>query len=108
MRRLPPPPRPRRSRRFSDVTPRPLLTIIRDHSGSGGKAGGVTLGLLIAPLPKETIMWTRRLLLATMVAACAMSLPRHVPASWDVGVHASDGASNIAISSLRCNAETSH
>jgi hypothetical protein len=29
-------------------------------------------------------MWTRRLLLATMVAAAAMSLPRHVPASWNV------------------------
>ena len=26
-------------------------------------------------------MWTRRVLLATMVAAAAMSLPRHVPAS---------------------------
>lgn len=26
-------------------------------------------------------MWTRRLLLATMVAAAAMSLPRQVPAS---------------------------
>ena len=26
-------------------------------------------------------MWTRRLLLATMVAAAAMSLPRHLPAS---------------------------
>jgi len=47
------------------------------------------------------IMWTRRLLLATMVAACAMSLPRHVPASWNVGPGASSGASNIAISSLR-------
>ena len=59
------------------------------------------MGLLTAPLPKETIMWTRRLLLATMVAACAMSLPRHVPASWNVGLSASNGASNIAISSLR-------
>jgi hypothetical protein len=29
-------------------------------------------------------MWTRRVLLATMVAAAAMSLPRHVPASWSV------------------------
>ena len=29
-------------------------------------------------------MWTRRLLLATMVAAAAMmSLPRHLPASGD-------------------------
>lgn len=27
-------------------------------------------------------MWTRRVLLATIVAAAAMSLPRHVPASW--------------------------
>jgi hypothetical protein len=42
-------------------------------------------------------MWTRRVLLATMVAACAMSLPRHVPASgsWNAG------ATNVAISSLR-------
>jgi hypothetical protein len=29
----------------------------------------------------EAIMWTRRLLLATMVAAAAMSLPRQLPAS---------------------------
>jgi hypothetical protein len=31
-------------------------------------------------------MWTRRVLLATLVAACAMSLPRHVPASWNVTI----------------------
>jgi hypothetical protein len=42
-------------------------------------------------------MWTRRLLLATMVAAAAMSLPKHVPASWNSGF----GATNVAISSLR-------
>jgi hypothetical protein len=43
-------------------------------------------------------MWTRRLLLATMVAAAAMSLPRVVPASWSAGV----GASNtVALGSLR-------
>jgi len=42
-------------------------------------------------------MWTRRLLLATMVAAAAMSLPRHVPASWNVGLGTTQGA----ISSLR-------
>jgi len=42
-------------------------------------------------------MWTRRLLLATMVAAAAMSLPRHVPASWNVGLD----NTNLAISSLR-------
>ena len=41
-------------------------------------------------------MWTRRVLLATMVAACAMSLPRHVPASWSVL-----GTTNVAVSSLR-------
>lgn len=35
-------------------------------------------------------MWTRRVLLATMVAACAMSLPRHVPASWGLGAHSTD------------------
>jgi hypothetical protein len=42
-------------------------------------------------------MWTRRVLLATMVAACAMSLPRHVPASWNTGL----GTTQVAISSLR-------
>lgn len=42
-------------------------------------------------------MWTRRLLLATMVAVTAMSLPRHVPASWNSAL----GASNIAINSIR-------
>ena len=42
-------------------------------------------------------MWTRRVLLATMVAAAAMSLPRHVPASFSAGF----GPSNVAISSLR-------
>jgi hypothetical protein len=42
-------------------------------------------------------MWTRRVLLATMVAACAMTLPRHVPASWN---NASAGT-NVAITSFR-------
>jgi hypothetical protein len=42
-------------------------------------------------------MWTRRVLLATMVAACAMSLPRHVPASWGSG----PGTTQVAVSSLR-------
>ncbi len=42
-------------------------------------------------------MWTRRLLLATMVAACAMSLPRHVPDSGSAGF----GSSPMAISSQR-------
>jgi len=37
-------------------------------------------------------MWARRVLLATMVAACAMSLPRHVPASWGAGVRAADAS----------------
>lgn len=41
-------------------------------------------------------MWTRRVLLATMVAACAMSLPRHVPASWGAL-----GTTQVAVSSLR-------
>lgn len=41
-------------------------------------------------------MWTRRLLLATMVAACAMSLPRHTPASWGAF-----GTTHVAVSSLR-------
>ena len=40
-------------------------------------------------------MWTRRVLLATLVAAAAMSLPRHVPASWGVNL----GVSNINVSS---------
>jgi len=39
-------------------------------------------------------MWTRRVLLATMVAAAAMSLPRHVPASWNAGFSA---ATNVAM-----------
>ena len=42
-------------------------------------------------------MWTRRVLLATMVAATAMSLPRHVPASWNVSL----GDPGINVSSLR-------
>jgi hypothetical protein len=42
-------------------------------------------------------MWARRVLLVTMVAACAMSLPRHVPASWNAG----GGNSSVAISSGR-------
>ena len=42
-------------------------------------------------------MWTRRLLLATIVAACAMSLPRHAPSSWGTGL----GTTQVAVSSLR-------
>jgi hypothetical protein len=42
-------------------------------------------------------MWARRLLLATMVAACAMSLPRHVPDSHNAGFN----APAISVSSLR-------
>ena len=42
-------------------------------------------------------MWTRRLLLATLVAAAAMSLPKHVPWSWNAG----SGDTNVAISSFR-------
>ena len=44
-------------------------------------------------------MWTRRVLLATMVAAAAMSLPRHVPASWNASFNAS--GSSVAVSSFR-------
>lgn len=42
-------------------------------------------------------MWTRRVLLATLVAAAAlMSLPRHVPASWNTGfVQASLGTGTL-------------
>jgi hypothetical protein len=43
-------------------------------------------------------MWTRRLLLATMIAAAAMSLPRHVPASWSAGLAP---GSTMTVSSLR-------
>lgn len=39
-------------------------------------------------------MWTRRVLLATLVAAAAMSLPRMVPASGNAGV-------SVAVSSFR-------
>ena len=42
-------------------------------------------------------MWTRRILLVTMVAACAMSIPRHNSTSWNVGI----GSTNMAIQSLR-------
>lgn len=42
-------------------------------------------------------MWTRRVLLATLVAAAAMSLPRHVPAS----LGAAFGAPNVTVGSLR-------
>ena len=41
-------------------------------------------------------MWTRRLLLATMVAAAAMSLPRQLPASGG-----STSATTIAASAFR-------
>lgn len=44
-------------------------------------------------------MWTRRVLLATMVAAAAMSLPRQVPASWSTGFAAAHNP--VAVSSLR-------
>ena len=42
-------------------------------------------------------MWTRRVLLATMVAAAAMSLPRHVPASGSAGA----SAPAVVVSSFR-------
>jgi hypothetical protein len=42
-------------------------------------------------------MWTRRVLLATMVAAAAMSLPRHVPASGNPGA----SVQAVAVSSFR-------
>lgn len=48
-------------------------------------------------------MWTRRVLLATMVAAAAMSLPRHVPASWSAGIgtNTGSGMNSMAVASLR-------
>jgi hypothetical protein len=48
-------------------------------------------------LPQEANMWTRRVLLATMIAAAAMSLPRHVPASW----MSAEGVQAVAVSSFR-------
>jgi len=42
-------------------------------------------------------MWTRRLVLATLVAAAAMSLPRHLPASWGSGM----GSAPVTLSALR-------
>ena len=45
-------------------------------------------------------MWTRRVLLATIVAACALTLPRHVPASWNVGF-ATAVNSSVATQALR-------
>jgi hypothetical protein len=42
-------------------------------------------------------MWTRRVLLATIVAACAMSLPRHVPSAGASGL----GTTQVAVYSLR-------
>jgi hypothetical protein len=41
-------------------------------------------------------MWTRRVLLATLVAAAAMSLPRHLPASWGTAMGAP-----VTVGSLR-------
>jgi hypothetical protein len=45
----------------------------------GWEAGRATVESPISNL-EVAIMWTRRLLLATMVAAAAMSIPRHLPA----------------------------
>ncbi|MGE5095923.1 MAG: hypothetical protein ACM3SO_12335 [Betaproteobacteria bacterium] len=42
-------------------------------------------------------MWTRRVLLATMIAAAAMSIPKHVPAAWNVGL----GNANLAVTAFR-------
>lgn len=44
-------------------------------------------------------MWTRRVLLATIVAAAAMSLPRHVPASWSTGFGTQ--AQSVSVASFR-------
>lgn len=44
-------------------------------------------------------MWTRRVLLATIVAAAAMALPRQVPASWSTGLFGAP--QGIAASNLR-------
>jgi hypothetical protein len=57
------------------------------------------LGTWFNPFLEEANMWTRRVLLATMVAAAAMSLPRAVPASWNAGLSASNNT--VAVSALR-------
>ena len=42
-------------------------------------------------------MWTRRVLLATLVAACAMSLPRQMTPSWNITI----GSPHVASQALR-------
>ncbi|HSN19753.1 MAG TPA: hypothetical protein VLS49_03700 [Usitatibacter sp.] len=42
-------------------------------------------------------MWTRRVLLATLVAAAAMTLPRHLPSSWGTAL----AAPSVTVGSLR-------
>jgi hypothetical protein len=46
---------------------------------------------------EESTMWTRRVLLATLVAAAAMTLPRHVHTPWGTAL----AASNVTVGSLR-------
>jgi hypothetical protein len=43
-------------------------------------------------------MWTRRLLLATLIAAAAMTLPRAMPSPWSSAFAASP---SLTVSSLR-------
>jgi hypothetical protein len=47
---------------------------------------------------EEPAMWTRRVLLATMVAAAALSITRHVPASGN-------GGSGFAAHAMFANAQ---
>jgi hypothetical protein len=47
---------------------------------------------------EEQAMWTRRVLLATMVAAAALSITRHVPASGN-------GGSGFAMNAMSVNAQ---
>jgi len=42
-------------------------------------------------------MWTRRVLLATLVAAAAMSLPRHLPVAWGSAM----ASTPVTVGSLR-------
>lgn len=80
---------------MSDAGARRVPTPIREKSGIGRTAAAGNVKAYNCAL--EANMWTRRVLLATMVAACAMSLPRHVSSSWNVGL----GTTQVAVSSLR-------
>jgi hypothetical protein len=64
--------------------------------GRQGRAGRHAILESSVSMAEVANMWTRRLLLATMVAAAAMSLPRQLPA-----VGTGQSAHNIATNSFR-------